>query len=262
MTKKEINALGSPDRFGSNWKKFSSIDSIYEEQFLEWIVPLTKKSFKDKLVLDAGCGIGRNTMYALNYGAIEAYLFDYESSTVNIARNNLKNYKNVKIFQDSIYEMSKITNSYFDIVMCIGVIHHLAKPQEAIEKLYEKLSENGKLLIWVYGYEGNEFLLKLLLPIRIITSKLPYLIVSYLGKLMTVFLFLILKIYKTKSPYWKRAKKMNFKVLEQILVDQLIPKIAIYYKKNELNDLFKNINYKKIEINHTNKNSWTILITK
>ena len=37
MTKKEINALGSPDRFGSNWKKFSSIDSIYEEQFLEFL---------------------------------------------------------------------------------------------------------------------------------------------------------------------------------------------------------------------------------
>ena len=55
---------------------------------------------------------------------------------------------------------------------------------------------------------------------------------------------------------------MEFWHLEQILIDQLIPKIAIYYSKAELKSLYKNLNYSDLEIKHTNQNSWSILITK
>jgi len=62
--------------------------------------------------------------------------------------------------------------------------------------------------------------------------------------------------------YWSRAKRMSLYVLEQIIIDQLIPKIANYYKKSELLNIFSEIKYQNIEINHTNQNSWSILLTK
>ena len=98
-----IDILGSPDRFGSNWKKFRNFDTIYEDQFLAWILPLQKSDLKNKKILDGGCGIGRNTFYCIKYGAKAVYSFDIEESTVNIAKENLKNFKNAYIFKDSIF---------------------------------------------------------------------------------------------------------------------------------------------------------------
>lgn len=258
---KDKNKLGSPEIFQKNWIKFDSLTDLYEDQFIEWIKPLTKDSFKNKDILDAGCGIGRNSIYALKYQARSIDLFDYAESTVEIAAKNLSNYKNAKVFVDSIYELKNVEKNY-DLIMCIGVIHHLSEPKEAIEKLFTKLKKGGTLLIWVYGKEGNENLLKILLPIRLLTSRLPYKINAILGKIMTLILFTFLKFINFQSPYWQRAKKMKFWHLEQIMIDQLIPKIAKYYKKNELTYLYGDLNYSSCDIHHTNKNSWTVLINK
>ena len=55
---------------------------------------------------------------------------------------------------------------------------------------------------------------------------------------------------------------MKVYVLEQIIIDQLIPKIANYYSKNEIPLLYDHINFEDVQINHTNGNSWSILIKK
>lgn len=254
--------LGSPKKFGSNWKKYKKFDQIYEEQFYEWIKPLKKENLMNKMILDAGCGIGRNSYYCLKSGAKEVHLFDVEESTVEIAKENLKDFNNIFIFKDSIYDQESVANCGYDLVISIGVIHHLAYPEMAISKLFEKVKNGGDLLIWVYGYEGNESLLKILNLLRIFTTKLSYNTVAFLGKMFALVLYLILKIYPAKSQYWLRAKKMKKYVLEQIIIDQLIPKIAHYYSRTELRTLYKHLDYKDIQIHNTNGNSWSILIKK
>lgn len=256
------DSLGSPKRFGSNWKKYNRLEKIYEEQFFEWISPLKREDLNNKKILDAGCGIGRNSYYCLKSGAKEVHLFDIEKSTVEIAKDNLKDFDNTFIFNDSIYDQETIINNTYDLVISIGVIHHLSEPKLAVTKLFDRVEPGGKLLIWVYGYEGNESLIKLLKLFRIFTTKLPYNVVAFLGKLFALGIYLILKIYPTKSMYWSRAKKMKLYVLEQIVIDQLIPKIANYYRKNELQTLYENINFKDLKIINTNGNSWSILIKK
>ncbi len=262
MTISNRDDLGSPKRFGLNWTRYDKFDDIYEEQFYEWIKPLKKEDLQNKLILDAGCGIGRNSYFCLKNGAKEVHLFDVQESTVEIAKENLKDYNNTFIFNESIYDQESVVNSSYDLVMSIGVIHHLSNPKMAISKLYEKVKNGGELLIWVYGYEGNELLLKLLNLLRIFTTKLSYNTVAFLGKMLALALYLILKIYPTKSQYWSRAKKMKKYVLEQIIIDQLIPKIANYYTESELPTLYKHLEYKDIQINNTNGNSWSILIKK
>jgi len=259
---KNIDKLGSPHRFGLNWKKYKNFDTIYEDQFLEWILPLQKSDLKNKKVLDAGCGIGRNTFYCIKYGATEVYSFDIEESTVNIAKENLKNFDNAFVFKDSIFTQEKILDDSFDLVISIGVVHHLSDPKLAVTQLFNKVRKDGKLLIWVYGYEGNEKLLKLINALRLFTIHLPYKLVAILGKLFAILLFTILKFYPSRSDYWIRAKKMNRYVLEQIIIDQLIPKIANYYKEKELVEIYKHLEYRKVQTYHCNKNSWSILISK
>ena len=110
--------------------------------------------------------------------------------------------------------------------------------------------------------KGNEILIRLLNILRLFTTSLPYKLVALIGKLFAFLLYGILKFYPTKSEYWSRAKKMSRYVLEQIIIDQLIPKIANYYKEDELIEIYEHLNYKKIQINHCNKNSWSLLISK
>ena len=69
--KKFKDNLGSQERFGYEWKKYSQIIPEYEKQFLKWISPIEKKDFAGKKILDAGCGIGRNSFWPLTYGAKE-----------------------------------------------------------------------------------------------------------------------------------------------------------------------------------------------
>ena len=60
--------MASEDRFGYEWDKYSDIYPDYEQQFLNWISPLDSEDFIGKDILDAGCGMGRNSYYALQYG--------------------------------------------------------------------------------------------------------------------------------------------------------------------------------------------------
>ena len=61
--------MASEDRFGYEWGKYSDILPQYETQFNNWIYPLSKEDFKNKAIFDAGCGMGRNSYFALRYGA-------------------------------------------------------------------------------------------------------------------------------------------------------------------------------------------------
>jgi 2-polyprenyl-3-methyl-5-hydroxy-6-metoxy-1,4-benzoquinol methylase len=127
--------MGSPKRFGYERSKYSKVIPEYEMQFLRWVYPLTKEDFKGKEVLDAGCGIGRNSYWPLVYGAKRVVAFDYDERTVEVARKNLSQFKNAEVLMKSIYEID--FENEFDIVFSIGVIHHLENSDLAIKKSCE-----------------------------------------------------------------------------------------------------------------------------
>ena len=162
--------MASQERFGYEWSKWTQIDREDEIQFLKWVYPLNKEDFKGKIVLDAACGKGKNAVWPLKYGAEKLVAFDYDKGTVAAAAKNLSKFKNATVEYNSVYDI-KYRNQ-FDIVFCIGVIHHLEDPHKAIKKLVDAAKPNGTVLIWVYGYEGNEWIIKYINPLRKnITSK-------------------------------------------------------------------------------------------
>ena len=248
---------GSTDRFGYEWKNYPQIVPEYELQFLKWVYPLTKESFKSKKILDAGCGTGRNSFWPLIYGAKQATSFDYDERTVQAAKNNLKKFQNAKVEFNSIYNIDY--ENEFDITFSIGVIHHLEFPRKAIAALVKATKPKGKVLIWVYGYENNEWIVKYINPIRKITSKLPTKLTHIITHGFSIPLYFYVKIFNQKHPYMKQVSRFRFWHLHSIVFDQLIPKIANYWKKEEVQSLFENQNLKNIQIFRVNNNSWTII---
>jgi SAM-dependent methyltransferase len=43
----------------------------------------------------------------------------------------------------------------FDVVLCIGVLHHLPDMQTGLERLVDHLTEDGVILLWLYGKDGR-----------------------------------------------------------------------------------------------------------
>lgn len=248
---------GSQDRFGYEWNKYNKITPEYETQFLKWVFPLTNSDFKNKVVLDAGCGVGRNSYWPLSYGAKRIIAFDYDPRTVDVAKNNLSKFNNANISFKSIYDLD-IKNEV-DIAFSIGVIHHLENPNLAIEKLVDSVKKNGIVLIWVYGYEGNEIIVRYINPLRKITSKTPLKITNLIAYLFSIPLYTYVKFFPQKSPYLKQLSDFKFWHTHSIVFDQLIPKIANYWKKEEALSLFKNKNLKDLQIFRVNNNSWTVI---
>jgi len=242
--------LGSQDRFGYEWSKFDRIIPQYELQFLKWVCPLKVNDFKGKKLLDAGCGIGRNSYWPLKYGAKEVFAFDYDKRTVSVAKKNLSQFKNVHVKYDSVYNI-RFKNK-FDI-------HHLEHPHKAVQKLVDSVKKGGVVLIWVYGYEGNEWIVKYVNPIRKITSHLPLEIINIFTYSMSVPLYAFVKLLPQKHPYLKQLSKFEFWHLHSIIFDQLIPKIANYWTKEEALGLLQNKGLKNIKAYHVNNNSWTVL---
>lgn len=243
-------------RFGYEWKKYSKLYNGYETQFKKWIYPLNKNFLKNKVILDAGCGMGRNSYFCALAGAKKIIAFDYDINTIYTAKRLLKNFKNVEVDYKNIYDINY--KNKFDLIICIGVIHHLEFPEKAIKKLIKALKPKGTLLIWVYGYENNEWIVRFINPIRkLITSKLPLFILDKLTFLLSIPFYFHIKFIPQKHPYMKQLSKFKFKHLHSIIFDQLLPQIARYYKKEEAKALLKDL--KDIRIYHCNRNSWTVL---
>ncbi|KKP88460.1 MAG: Methyltransferase type 11, partial [Berkelbacteria bacterium GW2011_GWA2_35_9] len=95
LKKKTING------FGYEWTNFSKLYKEYEQQFLDWIHPITPDFFKNKLVLDAGCGTGRHSYYATRFGA-ETVGMDL-SIAVDVAQKNAGNNLRTHIIQADIF---------------------------------------------------------------------------------------------------------------------------------------------------------------
>lgn len=248
---------GSTDRFGYEWKNYPTIIPEYEMQFLKWVYPLNKEFFKNKKILDAGCGIGRNSFWPLTYGSKQATCFDFDKNTVQAAQKNLSKFPNAKVEFNSIYDINY--KDEFDLSFSIGVIHHLEFPRKAIANLVKATKPGGKVLIWVYGYENNEWIVKYINPIRKITSKLPTKLTHLLTHLFSVPLYFYVKMFPQSHKYMKQISKFRFWHLHSIVFDQLIPKIANYWTKQQALSLFENQNLKNIQIFQVNNNSWTVI---
>src|SRR3977135_2548048 len=66
--------------FGWQWQRFTQTDDKYAQQFLGWIAPVAPEFFKDKVVLEGGCGKGRHTQLAAKWRAREVIGVDLSAA--------------------------------------------------------------------------------------------------------------------------------------------------------------------------------------
>lgn len=251
--------MSSENRFGYEWDKYSWVTENYEKQFLNWTHPMQPNDWVNKKVLDAGCGMGRNSLWPMKWGAAHVTAFDHDERSVEKARLTLSDYEDdTTVLFKSIYELD--WKDEFDIAFSIGVIHHLKDPQHALLNMVNALKPGGKLLVWVYGYEGNEWIVRYVNPVRIhITSKLPLWLVHLLSYFCSVPLYAFVKICNGPSKYFKQLATFDFWHVHSIVFDQLIPDVANYWKKEEVMSLVAGLPLDSVSVTPPPNNSGWIL---
>jgi len=258
------DSLGSHKAFGYEWTNYPEILPEHERQFLGWISVIDAPTIEGKSVVDAGCGNGRNSHWLAKYGAKLVLAFDVEEMTVKVAEKNLANRPECKVLQSSIYDVDNLVEYHerFDYVFSIGVIHHLSDPVSALKSLRGLAGPNGKLIIWVYGKEGNEKLLLVLRPLRFITRRLPVVWVEVFSKLLAAILSIYLRLGNPTGPYWQLARTWNLKHLTSVIFDRLFPRIANYWTQEEVVDIAREAGWNPVRIQQVNGMSWSLLAEK
>jgi SAM-dependent methyltransferase len=251
------DSLGSPDRFGYEWTRFDDLVPEYEEQFNRWISVLESDNLEGLYVVDAGCGTGRNSFWMNQRNARRILAFDVESSTVDVARRNLREYENIQVKRMSIYEASMPNGELADIAFSIGVVHHLSDPKRAISRLSQLVKQNGYVVIWVYGAEGNRWLLRFLNPLRKLTKHIPMPVLNGLSNFLAIPLYFYLRLPVPKSQYLNLISNFRYWHLKSIVLDQLLPKIANYWSQAEVKDLMETSGLRNVVVKPVNGMSWS-----
>ena len=251
--------MASSERFGYAWDKYWRMSADYEGQFRNWVQPLSESDFKGKRILDVGCGMGRNSYWPLVWGARDATAFDLDPRTVARAAEILKPFPNAVVVQKSIYDMD--WEDQFDLAMSIGVIHHLEDPKKALRYMVRSLKPGGTILIWVYSREGNEWIVRYVDPVRKhITSRLPVSLVHFVSYVCSIPLWLFVKVFRGPTQYLRQLSSFDLWHIHSIVFDQLIPKVANYWSKEQVLELFKSLGLKKYDIYRPpNDMGWTVI---
>jgi SAM-dependent methyltransferase len=247
---------GSPDRFGYSWSIFSEILPEHHEQFIRWTAALPREAWEQAYFLDAGCGIGRNSYWAMQSGAAGGVAFDIDDRSLAVARKNLQMYSTIDVRHQSIYEIPE--ENCFDVAFSIGVLHHLADPEAALQCLVRAVKPRGHILIWVYGRENISWLTRYFDPIRkTLFSRLPLRVVYHFSLYPSFMLWLGLRIGLSHLEHYRLYRRFSFKHLRSIVFDQMIPRISNYWPRVFVETLCRNAGLEDIRIVHVNDISWS-----
>jgi SAM-dependent methyltransferase len=254
--------------FGWQWQHFTQEDERYAEQFLGWIAPVTPEFFRDKIVLEGGCGKGRHTQLAARWGARDVIGIDL-SVAVETAFAATRSLPNAHILQADIYHLPLARK--FDYAFSVGVLHHLPDPRGGFMALASKVKPGGHISAWIYGAENNEWITRFVNPVREkITSRIDQRALLQLSKLPAACVYLSTKLVYGPlnrrglslakrlfyNDYMSAISSFGWREQHTIVFDHLVAPTAFYISRADFETWWRDIGARDVEIGWHNKNSW------
>jgi len=254
--------------FGWQWQHFTQEDERYAEQFLGWIAPSTPEFFRDKVVLEAGCGKGRHTQLAARWGARDVIGIDL-SVAVETAFAATRSLPNAHIIQADIYHLPLARK--FDYAFSVGVLHHLPDPRGGFLSMASKVKTGGHVSAWIYGAENNEWITRLVNPVREkVTSRIDRRALLQLSKVPAACVYLATKLvygplnrnrsslakHLFYNDYLSAISSFGWREQHTIVFDHLVAPTAFYIPREEFETWWHDIAARDVEIGWHNKNSW------
>jgi SAM-dependent methyltransferase len=189
--------------FGDEWQRFNFLDGKsnqdLDRQFTAYTSILDFDLFKNNnaLVVDMGAGSGRWTERLLPYFS-NIVAIEPSNKAVEILKKRFHGDNRVKIEKATVKHNSIMDNSA-DLIISLGVLHHLPNTQEALIDCFRKVKPGGYLLCYLYyNLENKSAIYRAVFHLsnflRTIISRLPKRI-----KLLVCYLIAL-------TIYWPMAK--------------------------------------------------------
>ena len=256
--------------FGWQWQHFTQEDERYAEQMLGWLQPVKPEFFKNKVILEGGCGKGRHTLLAARWGARDVVGVDL-SDAVDSAFAATRGLDNVHIVQADLCQLP--LKPVFDYAFTIGVIHHMAEPKTGFRSLAYKIKTRGHLSAWIYGAENNLWITRFVDPVRTgFSSCMNRRGLLHLSKVPAAMIYAATKLVygplnRSRSgatiashlfynDYLKSISHFGWREQHTIVFDHLVAPTAHYISRDEFEEWWKEIGADEVKITWHNKNSW------
>lgn len=147
MEEKTMKNIYDNDAFFESYSKMArsqqGLAGAGEWQTLKALLP----DFKNKRVLDLGCGYGWHCQYAAEHGAESVVGVDLSEKMLAVARQK-NNFENVTYLHDSIDTVDFETES-FDIVLSSLAIHYIEDFTKLAKNIAKWLTPGGQLIFSV-----------------------------------------------------------------------------------------------------------------
>ncbi len=262
MTKKHTPP-NTIDDFGTQWTQYTENTGYYgtskvivEQLFANLLQP---EDIENKHIADVGAGSGRYTTLLHQFKPKKITAIE-PSQAFSILQKNTAHLDNIEYLSVTA---EHIPANHYDAIFCIGVLPFIADPEPALIAMGKALSDTGRLFLWVYGVENNRLYLSFVLPLRKLTSRLPHKVLHYLTRILVypasfyawLCQYLPLPIHRYMKNYYY---KLNLYSRQLVIYDQLNPKIAHYYRKEEIQQLLERCHFTDIRLHHHLGYSWSI----
>jgi len=268
--KVEADKAATAENFGWQWQHFVQSDELYADQFLGWIAPVRPEFFRGKAVLEGGCGKGRHTQLAANWGAREVIGVDL-SDAVETAFAATRNLENAHIVQADIYHLPFAR--VFDYAFSVGVLHHLPDPRAGFRSLASKVKVGGNISAWVYGAENNEWITRFIDPLREkFSSRIDRRALLQLSKFPTALVYAATKLvygplnrsqsgsrlarHLFYNDYLSAIAQFGWREQHTIVFDHLVAPTSHYIRREDFEEWWKDVEANDVTIGWHNKNSW------
>lgn len=109
-------------------------------------------------IADIGSGTGRIVNMLLDAGAKHVYAVEPSAAMAVLRDNTAARAERVTCIEEVGERL--LPGLDLDLIVSIGVLHHIPEPAAAARAAFAALRPGGRLLVWLYGREGNEAYLR------------------------------------------------------------------------------------------------------
>jgi SAM-dependent methyltransferase len=165
------------DAFANSWNHLPRRSVYSTEQHADWLAPLGPADIAGKSVLELGCGNGSLLYHTGVWRPRQLVGVDLgtslRSAEAVMAQGEFKDWQLVRA------DLTEYAAGPFDVVYCIGVLHHLKQPERGVDAVIRNVRPGGSFHCWVYAKEGNALVRALVEPTRRVVSRWPWPLVKY-----------------------------------------------------------------------------------
>lgn len=253
--------------FGRQWTAYTESRGYYGsvellKDIIEPLLPIER--LRGISAAEIGSGTGRIANMMMEAGVARLYALEPSRAVESLKQNTSRYADRIDILNLRGDQLPPLN---LDLVISIGVIHHIPDPDPVMRAAVAALKPGGQVLLWLYGREGNELYLSIFEPLRTITRRLPHFLLVPVAHALNFAAGVYLSLARV-MPLPMHAYVTNIfgrfdrQTRYLAVYDQLNPDYAKYYTRAEAVDLMSRAGLTDIQAYHRHGYSWTVRGTR